>query len=410
MFPKSPSTISDLTSETNVGETGRSLQYDAPDWSGSTSGLSQPPTLPRAPAKRFSREEIVNEVLDLTDQVASTALFGPVGVGKSFVARTLLDHERSETKFGTNRHCMRCDDLTNSLEGFLERLAEVINTDRTNTGQLLSHLESAPPIMLLLDGVDIILDPLAPEAEEISATIEELGSYPHVCLVTTSRMDPEVRGFHRIEVPIPSEEDAQEAFYSLCNLGRTSAVDHMIARLDFHPLSIDLLARSARANEWDEPTLLKALDAGQKSALGGNYYEGLKDAIELSFRCPTIQNLGTTARSALEAIAAYPDGIGERRLEIIFPGITGTGAAVDIFCRFFLVYRRDGFLNMLSPFRFYFLESALVPAQHVEVIRWDSDCNPAKARMSLHHVPRGRRVTFFLKRTQFSLVDLGQAQ
>ena len=34
--------------------------------------------------------------------------------------------------------------------------------------------------------------------------IEELGSYPHVCLVTTSRMDPDIPGFHRIEVSVPS--------------------------------------------------------------------------------------------------------------------------------------------------------------------------------------------------------------
>ena len=42
---------------------------------------------------------------------------------------------------------------------------------------------------------------------------------------------------------------------------------------------------------------------------------------------------------------------------------------------------------MLSPFQFYFLESALAPTQHVEVIRWERvDCNPAKVPMSLHHV------------------------
>ena len=134
----------------------------------------------------------MNEVLDLTDQVASTALFSPVGVGKSFMGHTLLHHERTQAKFGTNRHLMRCDDLTSSLDGFLGHLSNVINTDRAASMiQLQSHLESSPPFILLLDGVDLILDPLAPEAKDISATIEELGSYPHVCLVTTSRMNPE---------------------------------------------------------------------------------------------------------------------------------------------------------------------------------------------------------------------------
>ena len=58
-LPKSPTATSDIASETNAGKT------------------SSTPTLPRAPTKRLPREEIVNEVLDLTDQVASTTLFRP---------------------------------------------------------------------------------------------------------------------------------------------------------------------------------------------------------------------------------------------------------------------------------------------------------------------------------------------
>ena len=336
-------------------------------------------------------------MLDLTDQVASAALFGSIGVGKSFVARTLLHHDRTKSKFGDNRHFMRCDDLMSSLDNFLERLSDVINTDRTtSTEQLRSHLESSPPLILLLDGVDLILDPLAHESEEISATIEELGSYPHVCLVTTSRMDPGIHGFHRVEVPTPSEDDARDIFYGLCNLGRSPVVNGLIVKLDLHPLSIDLLARSVRENDWDEPMLLKALDDGETGVLKKSYHQGLKDAVELSFCSPTIQGLRTTAQDTLEGIAAYPHGVEERRLENIFPGITGVGEAVDVLCKFFLVYRQDGFVKMLSPFRFYFLDSALVPTQHVEVIRWGADCSPAQACMSFfHNVLFGHRVTVF---------------
>ena len=172
----------------------------------------------------------------------------------------------------------------------------------------------------------------------------------------------------------------------------------LIVKLDLHPLSIDLLARSVRENDWDEQMLLKALDDGETGVLKKSYYQGLKDAVELSFRSPTIQGLRTTARDTLEGIAAYPHGVEERRLENIFPGITGVGDAVDVLCKFFLVYRQDGFVKMLSPFRFYFLDSALIPtpAQHVEVIRWGVDCNPAQACMSFSHdMLFGHRVTVF---------------
>ena len=377
----SKSSTCKVTSKTRLGETGGGAGESRPQ-----SGLSPPPVLPRTPTKRSSREEIMDNVLDLTDQVASTALFGSIGVGKSFVARTLLHHDRTRAKFGGNRHLMRCDNLTSSLEGFLERLSDVINTDRTtNTTQLWSHLESSPPLILFLDGVNLLLDPLAAEAEEISATIEELGSYPHVCLITTSRMDPDIHGFHRIEVPVLSEDDARDTLYSLCNLVRSPAVDDLIARLDFHPLLIDLLARFVRENDWGEPMLLKALGDEKMSTLKENYHQSLKDAMELSFCSPTIQKLGTTARGVLEGIAAFPRGVEECRLESIFPGIVGVGGAVDVLCRFSLIYRQGGFVKVLSPFRFYFLESALAPAPHVEVIRWDINCNPAQACMSFSH-------------------------
>ena len=344
--------------------------------------LSPPPVLPPAPTDCFSRDEVLDEVLDLTDQVASTALFGSIGVGKSCVALTLLHHNRTKTKFGRNRHFMPCGNLTNSLEDFLERLSEAIGISRAaDIGQLRAHLESSPPLILLLDGVDLILDPPVSGDEEISAMIEELGSYEHVCLVTTCRMYPDIHGFHRVEVPTLSEDGAREAFYNLCALGRSSAVDNLIRNLDFHPLPLNLLASSARENNWDATMLLKAWDDNQANELQTNYQQRLKDVVEISFRSPTIQNLGTTARGVLVGIAAFPNGIGEGRLESTLPSITEVGAAVDVLCKFSLLYRQDGHVKMLSPLRSYFLDSAFSSPQHPETIPWDASCNPAKACM-----------------------------
>ena len=50
--------------------------------------ISRGEKVPIAPTDWFL--EITNEILDLTDQLASVALFGTIGVGKSFVARTRL--------------------------------------------------------------------------------------------------------------------------------------------------------------------------------------------------------------------------------------------------------------------------------------------------------------------------------
>lgn len=332
------------------------------------------PVLP--PARTDWLTQITSEVLDLTNQVASVALFGSIGVGKTFVARTVLDHNQTKAKFGDNRYFIRCD--VDSLEGFIEKVSNAIHTDLT---QLEARLQSSPPLILLLDGVDSILDPLAPVVEEVHARIEEFGSYKHVCLVTTSRVYPNIHGFHRVEVPTPPEDCAQQIFYNLCNLGRSPALDILVAKLDFHPFSIEMLARSTRENCWDEEMLLKAW-GDQRGVLRTSYYQGLKDTIEPVFRSPRIQELGTIARDVLEAIASFRSGIGENQLEGIFHGTGGVREVVDVLCIFSLVHRQDGVLKMLSPLQFYFLESMLVYAETEEVIRWGPDCMPAPGGMS----------------------------
>ena len=216
----------------------------------------------------------MEELLDLTGQLASVALFGSAGIGKTSTALTLLHHNRTQDKFGSNRHFMQCNNFTNSLGSFLERLSDAIHTDRiTNVAQLRPHIQSSLPLILLLDGMDHILDPLAPEADKISATIEEFGNYDHVCLIMTSRMDPDIHGFHRVGVPPLSEDGARNTFYSLCSLTRSPAVDDLITSLDFHPLSISLLTNIVRENDWDEPTLLKAWDNDQTGVLKSSYYK-----------------------------------------------------------------------------------------------------------------------------------------
>lgn len=368
-----------------LSENGTLGKNGAPTEDGDpTTGDNDTHILPPAPLDWFSR--IMNEILDLTDQVASVALFGSIGVGKSFIARAILDHDRTKATFDENCHFMHCEDLQHSSEAFLGRMSEVVHVD---VAQLQAHFESSSPLVLVLDGVDSFLDSPTPGAEEIRAMIEEFGSHEHVCLVTTSRVYPDIHGFHRINIPTPPEDGARDIFHSLCNLGPSSAVDTLITRLDFHPLSIELLAGAVRENNWDESTLLKVWN-DETSVLKTTYYQRLKDVVEPMFCFPTIKELGATARDVLGAIASFPSGIEEGKLGGIFHGTSGVGEVVDVLCKFSLASRRDGFVRMLSPFQFYFLESMLVTAATGEVIKWGPDCMPAKACTSFESIARSR--------------------
>jgi len=165
-------------------------------------------------------------------------------------------------------------------------------------------------------------------------------------------------------------DGARDTFYSLCSLPRSSAVDSVIARLDFHPLAIELLASCVRENDWDEPALLKAWEDDQASVLKTSDHRRLMDAIEPALRSST---LGTTPLDMLRAIAASPCGIEESELE---QEMVGTGEVVDVLCKFSLVYRQDGIVKMSTHARSYFLESAVVPAQPGQVLCCDVDYMP----------------------------------
>ena len=250
---------------------------------------------------------------------------------------------------------MRCHDLNGSLDEFLGRLSEVIGaSDLKDMAQLRSHLSLSPPHILVLDGVEPILDPLAPGAAEITSAIEKFNRCLNLCLLVTSKMDVMIADFRRIKVPILSANEAQVVLYSRCHLGRSVDVDNLLEELDFHPLSIDLLASAVCENGWDEATLLEAWDCGKANILKAYGRQSLEDNIKLTLGTPTIQVHGMTALETLRALAAFPSGIRERELESMFAAIAGIGDATDALCTFFLVYRQSGFVKMLSPFRFYF--------------------------------------------------------
>jgi tetratricopeptide (TPR) repeat protein len=191
-------------------------------------------------------------------------------------------------------------------------------------------------------------------AREIHAAVEELSQFKTICLCVTSRITTVPRLCKRLIIPTLSMETACEIFYSIYGDGeRSNIVSDLLQRLDFHALSITLLATTAAHNMWDYDRLAQEWGARRTQVLRTDYNESLAATVELSLASPMFCELGPDARDLLGVIAFFPQGIDEKNLNWLFPTISERRNIFDKFCVLSLTYRRDGFATMLAPLRDY---------------------------------------------------------
>ena len=149
-------------------------------------------------------------------------------------------------------------------------------------------------------------------------------------------------------------EAAREIFYGIYGDGKRSGIiDNLLQLVDFHALSITLLATTASDNAWDHGRLVKEWDANRAQVLRTDHNESLAATIELSLTSPTFHKLGPNARDLLGVVAFFPQGIDEKNLDWFFPTIPDRQNIFDKFCVLSLTYRSNDFITMLAPIRDY---------------------------------------------------------
>ena len=315
------------------------------------------PTLP-APRVCFGRGELIEKVVGLAEDLKPIALIGAGGIGKTSVALAVLHHDRIKERFGENRRFIRCDQFLASRAHFLARLSEAIGAGVENAEDLtpLQPFLSSKKMLIVLDNAESILDPKGTDAEEICSVVDELCQFKTICLLITSRISTVPPHCERPEIPTLSMEAACDIFYGIYgDGGRSSIIDDLLRRLDFHALSITLLATAASHNAWDYDRLVMEWDAQRAQVLQAGYNKSLAATIELSLVSPTFLSLGPDARDLLAVVAFFPQGIDEKNLDWLFPTISDRKNIFDKFCVLSLTHRTDGFVTMLAPIRDHFV-------------------------------------------------------
>ena len=311
---------------------------------------------PPPPGGFFGRGELVGEVVGLAENLESIALIGAGGIGKTSIALTVLHHNRIGERFGENRRFIRCDQFPATRAHFIAQLSKVIGAGIKNPEDLTSlrPFLSSKVMLIILDNAESVLDPKGTGGQEIYSVVDELCGFKNICLLITSRITTVPPHCKRPEIPKLSMEAACDIFYGIHGIrGQSSIINNLLYRLDFHALSITLLATTASHNTWDHDRLAQEWGVQRSQALRTVYNESLATTIELSLSSPTFLSLGTNARDLLGVTAFFPQGIDEKNLDWLFPTITNRKHLFDTFCLLSLTYRSNGFVTMLAPIRDY---------------------------------------------------------
>ncbi|KAG5733223.1 hypothetical protein E4T56_gene20863 [Termitomyces sp. T112] len=246
------------------------------------------------------RSDLVQSATDALLKFHHVALIGPGGIGKSSIARAVLNDGLIVSTFKARRYFVQFDNINVNqvnLKTFLDHILRALGfaTPLVNAYNLITKTLSTAETLLVLDNAETFLDATM-DAGQIADAIDGFGARSNVAILLTTRttvIPPNLK-WVRLRVPPLEESAACEAFQAYHPSIETSILIKLLSAVDFHPLSINLLAQAAVQNEWSPQDLITAWDHQHATLLeaGNGKSQSLAVTIETSLNSPSFLKLG----------------------------------------------------------------------------------------------------------------------
>jgi tetratricopeptide (TPR) repeat protein len=296
-------------------------------------------------------------------------------MGKSSLAKAILNEALVIEKFAARRVFVTYDGMdpsTITFGIFMARFAKALGIELAGADpmrKICTFLRSTSAL-IVLDNAETFEEARRQSAlQEIPPAIADIADIPGIILILTSRSRRNAPNVPWITKDIPplNVGSAREAFFRIyCQASRSSAeeeITDLLMELEFHPLSINILANAAQQNGWS-PHMLLTRWKHQPSAVldhGEGKLQNLSATMQLSLSSPSIQNFGEDGGRTLAIIAFLPQGLNGDLATQLLPSLPHIDTICDVLCRQSLVYRQGAFIKMLAPIRHYVQNSSLAP-------------------------------------------------
>ncbi|KAF8205332.1 hypothetical protein K438DRAFT_2096588 [Mycena galopus ATCC 62051] len=259
----------------------------------------------------------LNHILKLISELSPRiAVLGGGGMGKTSLARTVLHHPDTCSKF-EHRFFVSAETATTCVElAALVGLHVGLNPGQDLTKPVIQYFSQKELCLLVLDNLETVWEPINSRAE-VEEFLSLLSGLEHLALMITMRgaeRPSKVQWSHPFLLPLQplSNDAARQTFIDITDNSNTiEEMDQILGFTDNMPLAVDLIAHLADYEGFSNVLSQWKTEKTSLLSFGFDRQSSLDVSISLSLSSPRITS---GSKELLSLLSILPNGLSEAEL------------------------------------------------------------------------------------------------